>query len=93
VWELSIHAAQQRIIFDAPFAATLTTALYSYSIDLLPVTLKDTARNAELPFLTMNGSEHRDPFDRLIIAQGLLRGLPIVTKDRKFASYGIEVIW
>ena len=36
---------------------------------------------------------HRDPFDRLLIAQGLAEGLPIVTGDPRFADYGVDVCW
>ncbi len=36
---------------------------------------------------------HRDPFDRLLIAQALAEGIPILTDDRRFASYGIGVFW
>jgi PIN domain nuclease of toxin-antitoxin system len=36
---------------------------------------------------------HRDPFDRMLIAQGRLESLPIVTTDPVFATYGAEVIW
>lgn len=36
---------------------------------------------------------HRDPFDRMLIAQGGLEALPIVTADPVFAAYGAEVIW
>lgn len=36
---------------------------------------------------------HRDPFDRMMIAQALAEGIPIATRDRIFASYGVQVIW
>jgi PIN domain nuclease of toxin-antitoxin system len=36
---------------------------------------------------------HRDPFDRLLIAQAATDGLSVVTSDQRFASYGIHVIW
>ncbi len=36
---------------------------------------------------------HRDPFDRLLIAQALVEGLPIVTADARFAAYGVDVRW
>lgn len=92
-WELSIHVAQGRIIFDVPFAETMEEIVTRYSLTMLPVTLADVARNAAMPFLVINGAEHRDPFDRLLIAQALNRSLPIVTKDRKFPGYGMKTIW
>jgi PIN domain nuclease of toxin-antitoxin system len=36
---------------------------------------------------------HRDPFDRLLIAQALVEGLPIATGDRRFAAYGVQIVW
>ena len=36
---------------------------------------------------------HRDPFDRLLVAQGLVEGIPIVTADRRFGVYGIGTLW
>jgi PIN domain nuclease of toxin-antitoxin system len=39
------------------------------------------------------GGEHRDPFDRILIAQSRLEGLPIVTNDPVFADHGVRVIW
>jgi PIN domain nuclease of toxin-antitoxin system len=36
---------------------------------------------------------HRDPFDRLLIAQALTERLPVVTADRRFAAYGVDVRW
>jgi PIN domain nuclease of toxin-antitoxin system len=37
--------------------------------------------------------EHRDPFDRLLAAQGLYERIPIVTADRQFAAFGCETLW
>jgi PIN domain nuclease of toxin-antitoxin system len=36
---------------------------------------------------------HRDPFDRIIIAQGLVEKMTIVTKDENFPKYGVQLIW
>jgi PIN domain nuclease of toxin-antitoxin system len=38
-------------------------------------------------------THHRDPFDRLLVAQALIERLPIVTTDARFADYGVEVRW
>jgi PIN domain nuclease of toxin-antitoxin system len=42
---------------------------------------------AKLPF------HHKDPFDRLMIAQSLAEGIPIVTKDGAFGSYPVSLLW
>ena len=36
---------------------------------------------------------HRDPFDRLLVAQSLAEGIPIVTGDRAFGAYGVQRVW
>lgn len=53
---------------------------------LLPIVLEHTVRVADLP------EHHGDPFDRLLIAQAQVEEIPIVTTDRSFAQYDVEVI-
>jgi PIN domain nuclease of toxin-antitoxin system len=53
----------------------------------LPVTEAHAMRAGLLP------GEHRDPFDRLIAAQGLIEGMTIVTRDPAFAGFGCNVVW
>jgi PIN domain nuclease of toxin-antitoxin system len=36
---------------------------------------------------------HKDPFDRMMIAQALAEGIPIATADRRFAAYGVQIVW
>jgi PIN domain nuclease of toxin-antitoxin system len=54
---------------------------------LLPITFEHLQRLIQLDF------HHRDPFDRIIIAQALTEGLPIATKDEIFHKYGVNIIW
>lgn len=54
---------------------------------LLPISVSHTAQVVDLPF------HHRDPFDRLIIAQSLVEGIPLVSSDDMFDHYGVERIW
>ena len=53
---------------------------------VLPVTLAHVLQVADLP------DHHGDPFDRLLIAQAQVEGVPIVTADRSFARYDVEVV-
>ena len=46
-----------------------------------------------LRHLTILPRRHRDPFDRMMIAQTLAEGIPIATSDRVFASYGLQIVW
>jgi PIN domain nuclease of toxin-antitoxin system len=53
----------------------------------LPIDFKHTARVATLPF------HHRDPFDRLLVAQALEEDLAVVTGDPVFGRYGLKRVW
>ncbi len=55
--------------------------------EILPVTFDDTLTVSGLPVY------HRDPFDRIIIAQAITNGLTIISKDEHFSSYNVKVIW
>ena len=60
---------------------------------VLPVAWAHATRLQELPFPRLAGALHRDPFDRLIVAQALSERIPIVTRDPALAAYGAAVIW
>jgi PIN domain nuclease of toxin-antitoxin system len=53
----------------------------------LPVSLSHLRLLESLPYI------HRDPFDRMMVAQALAEGIPVVTGDRVFATYGVQVVW
>jgi PIN domain nuclease of toxin-antitoxin system len=61
--------------------------LATNNIAILPIEIGHTAQVTTLPF------HHRDPFDRLIIAQALAEKLPIVSSDSQFDAYEIERVW
>ena len=54
-------------------------------VSLLPIDFKHAIRLASLPF------HHRDPFDRLLIAQAQIEGVPVMTADDQFRRYSIDV--
>lgn len=57
------------------------------AIEGLPVEISHALHVATLPLL------HRDPFDRLLVAQSQLENIPILTSDALIAQYGVEIIW
>jgi PIN domain nuclease of toxin-antitoxin system len=86
IWELAIKSSRGRL--------TLPKPIYDYVIELeasgyylLPILAEHAAAVATLP------SHHRDPFDRLLAAQALAEQIALVTRDRIFKKYGINVIW
>jgi PIN domain nuclease of toxin-antitoxin system len=86
-WELAIKASLSRIGFDRPLAQFLSEELPANAISLLPIEFRHVMRVAQLPF------HHRDPFDRLLIAQALEESLAIVSADDGFEAYGVQRIW
>ncbi len=56
-------------------------------IELLPITFDHTVLLTDLPL------HHRDPFDRLIIAQAMTGKMTVLTKDENFNHYPIDIIW
>jgi len=83
VWEVAIKRRLGKL--EAP--ADLLERLEQAGVDLLPITARHADRVSTLPML------HRDPFDRLLVAQTELDGLALVSADRELSDYGIEVIW
>lgn len=86
-WEMAIKAQLGRLSVAGDFASFLSEQLALNGIDTLPVTMAHALHVYELP------AHHRDPFDRLLVAQALLEGIPIVTADPEIARYPVEVIW
>jgi PIN domain nuclease of toxin-antitoxin system len=89
--EIAIKAALGKLPLPAPFqtdfAAAVRTLLDKSAIDLLPLDLPVVARLRHLP------AYHRDPFDRMIIAQALELGLAVATRDRAFFAYaGLDIL-
>ncbi len=87
LWEVSIKVSLGRLPLAAPVHEFIPEQLRRNRIDLLPIEMSHTFEVARLPF------HHRDPFDRLLIAQALVENLPIVSVDSAFDAYSVERIW
>ena len=87
LWEILIKAKIGKIPLPRPAGPFLISKLAFNGVRLLPVTADHVLRIESLP------DYHRDPFDRMLIAQSLEERLPLVSADRVFARYPIEVIW
>lgn len=87
VWEVAIKVSLGRLPLAAPVHEFIPEQLRRNWIDLLPIEASHTFEVARLPF------HHRDPFDRLLIAQALVENLPIVSADSAFDDYKVERIW
>jgi PIN domain nuclease of toxin-antitoxin system len=65
----------------------LLSLLRKSRMTVLPITMEHALAAGALP------GPHRDPFDRMLIAQGQIEGLPIVTSDRVFHQYSVDWVW
>lgn len=86
MWELAIKARVGKLDLDLPVDIWFDRALSQPAVSSLPIERRCIGRVATLPL------HHRDPFDRLLIAQAQVEGLTVITSDRKFRLYGIDVL-
>ena len=86
-WEIAIKAATGRLEIDGDPEAWVPERITRYGFSPLRVELAHALRAGRLPPI------HRDPFDRLLVAQAQVEGIPIVTSDPSIARYDVEVIW
>lgn len=86
VWEMAIKASLGRLTLPGS-AAEYTRSKLDSGLEMLPIDWSHAAAVETLPV------HHRDPFDRLLIAQAQLEGLRIVSGDPAFRKYQVQVLW
>lgn len=86
LWEIAIKVSLGKLTLTTPFYQ-LDKQLELNGFEILPVGFQDTLRLSALPF------HHKDPFDRVIIVQGVNNGLTILSKDKNFPLYYAKVVW
>lgn len=87
VWELIIKSQLGKLELPNAPGRYIPDRLSRYAIGSLGIELTHVLRIEELPM------HHRDPFDRILIAQSQVENLPIVTADSLIAQYAVETIW
>lgn len=87
IWELAIKVGLSKLAISLPFREWMTQAVVDLSVAVLPITVEYADVQAGLPFY------HRDPFDRLLVAQARVEDVPIVSADAILDRYGIGRIW
>lgn len=87
IWEMAIKVSLEKLEMPLPFTDFIDEQLDKNTIILLKIKTAHTGIVATLPFY------HRDPFDRLIIAQSKVEVIPVIGKDTIFDNYGIERVW
>lgn len=87
VWKIAIKQSTGKLIFGLPFRVFIEQQISLNSIELLNINLDHIDVVAALPF------HHREPFDRLLIAQAMVEQIPILSVDSAFDAYPINRLW
>ena len=86
-WEVAIKVSLGKLTLSPEWQRTVPAELTRNGIQWLPVAPRHIHTLASLSWI------HRDPFDRMLIAQARTDRLAIVTRDPEFAAYGVETVW
>jgi PIN domain nuclease of toxin-antitoxin system len=87
-WEIAIKVSVGKLNLGEPFLAFMHREITRNNFELLPVSLEHSAAVSVLPF------HHRDPFDRMLVAQANVDTIPIVSADVIFDAYaGVRRLW
>jgi PIN domain nuclease of toxin-antitoxin system len=87
LWEMSIKISLGRLELKMTFTELVDRQVYGNAIDLLNIQPEHLNELVKLSF------HHKDPFDRLLIAQSLAEKIPVLTKDGAFKSYPVTLLW
>lgn len=85
LWEMAIKVSVGKLNLSKPLA-DVVKQLAVENIEILSISPSHTIEVSALPF------HHRDPFDRIIIAQSKIENLPVMTDDAEFSAYGIKLL-
>jgi len=86
IWEIAIKSSLKKLELQGDFKQ-IVEFLDDNDIEVLPITFEHIQQ------LLLQDFHHRDPFDRMIIAQALTENIPIATKDGIFEKYGVAIVW
>jgi PIN domain nuclease of toxin-antitoxin system len=88
-WEIAIKVSIGKLALTRPYEDFIDVCVNQYRFAILPVEPRHTALVSRLPF----PPGHRDPFDRLIVAQASVEGMSIVSADAQLDAYGVPRLW
>jgi PIN domain nuclease of toxin-antitoxin system len=86
LWEISIKINVGKLQLNRPFE-DLPKELQYINAQILPITFEDTEIYTSLPL------HHRDPFDRILVAQAMNHSLVLISRDEAFDAYPIQRVW
>ena len=86
-WEIAIKISIGKYTVPQPYEQFIEKAIDDNGFAILPILPKHTAVLTNLPF------HHRDPFDRMVLAQAIVEQMPIISSDVAFDPYHVRRIW
>ena len=86
-WEIAIKMSLGKLKMEETFDQLFPAQLQINNITLLPIEVTHLAQLTTLPW------HHRDPFDRLLVAQSMVEGVPLLSRDPVFDDYEVERLW
>jgi PIN domain nuclease of toxin-antitoxin system len=86
-WEMQIKLQLRKLVLPAHLTTVLSTQQRENGLEILPVRLAHVFTLDTLPF------HHKDPFDRMLVAQAITENVPFVTHDSVMSQYPITIIW
>jgi PIN domain nuclease of toxin-antitoxin system len=86
-WEIAIKCGLGKLRLPKPPAQLIPEAMNRLGIRPLPIALSHSLAVTDLP------NHHKDPFDRMLIAQARSEGMVLMTADAAFRKYPVEILW
>ena len=86
-WEVSGKVRSGKWAQAEQLSRTFFQVLLDHNMNALPITLEHAHLAGSMP------GAHRDPFDRMLAAQAIVEGMPLVTADPAFRHFDVQVIW
>jgi PIN domain nuclease of toxin-antitoxin system len=86
-WEIAIKVSLGKYTLKEDFTTFMEREIKTNLLTLLPITVRHVAAVVDMPF------HHRDPFDRLLVAQATVEDVPILSCDAALDRYGVTRIW
>ena len=87
MWEICIKINLEKLSLKRGWFKKIKNEMSNNAVQWLPIEMAHCAELTRLPF------HHRDPFDRMLVAQAKFEDLQLLTRDVRLADYGVECIW
>jgi PIN domain nuclease of toxin-antitoxin system len=87
LWEMAIKVSMNKLTLQTAFTSLVMQQVYGNAIELIEIRPGHLDVLAKMPF------HHKDPFDRLILAQSIAENISVISKDSEFKKYPITLLW